>query len=242
MIHWLIDWLIDWLTDCLLDWSSVQSTLASSLYSPCLCHFPCMFPSSLCPVTSESRISWRNLYRIEKIPAWLLRRLQNAEEVQSDKEKTLQFVSTKQVNHHHHHYHCNVEITVSSCPIFSSWQIFRQRRGFPFQEASDIFSMRSKTVLSPYLEIWIWIFVRLVWTPAVLVVQSSLRWSVIHIWWIPRWGKYSSARDCVIFHSKGIAAASDVWNNQLKEKRIPLTKNHFPLQYILGPRVSSIPR
>ena len=65
-------------------------------------------------MTSESRISWRNLYRIEKIPAWLLRRLQNAEEVQSDDERRLNALDF--VYCHHHNYHYNIVITGSSCP------------------------------------------------------------------------------------------------------------------------------
>ena len=93
------------------------STFAPSSYSPCLYHFLCMFPSSLCPVTSESRISWRNWHHIEKIPAWLLRRLQNAGVVQSDNKKIecITLCITKQINHLHH-YHCNIVITAGFCP------------------------------------------------------------------------------------------------------------------------------
>lgn len=186
-----------------------------------------MFPSSLCPVTSESRISWRNRHHIEKIPAWLLRRLQNAGVVQSDNKKIecITLCITKQINHLHH-YHCNIVITAGFCPT-NTGRFSGLLGGKQF-----FFSMLSKTVMSPYLEIWIGIFFSLVWTPrSILVVQSSLRWSVTHILWIPRRGKYSSARDCIIFHSEGIAAASDIWirENQVKEKRISLIKNHSAL-------------
>ena len=152
-------------------------TLVPSSYSPCLYHSPGMFPNSSCPVTSEPRISWRNRYRIQKIPAWLLRRLQNAEEVQSNNER-IKCISecislcTNNVNQPSSPYHCNIVITGSSLPTnagrFSdsiedfpsgkqadfSPSVRRQfRGGLPGDMDSDLYQACLDTMILPHCSV-----------------------------------------------------------------------------------------